>query len=169
MLADVSERTGEVWRRMGKELLQRVKDASKSCGRKSGTDSDIKQKFQGFFGEQRKSVRIFPSYCHMTMSNTGGEFKSIALSRGGKREVGYKIVKAQIDNDNYVTKLLRSTHPQVGVGIRPRGEPGPIPGFWGSCCEIKSETERTRRSPSTTTCGALGAAAFSKDQMVCLL
>lgn len=30
----------------------------------------------------------------MTMSNTGGKFKSIALSRGGKREVGYKIVKA---------------------------------------------------------------------------
>lgn len=42
MLADVSERTKDVGRRMGKELLQRVKDASKSCGRKSGTDSDIK-------------------------------------------------------------------------------------------------------------------------------
>lgn len=36
-----SERTGEVRRGMGKELPQRVNDASKSCGRKSGTDSDI--------------------------------------------------------------------------------------------------------------------------------
>lgn len=42
MLADVRKRTREVERRMEKELFQRVKDASKSCGRKSATDSDIK-------------------------------------------------------------------------------------------------------------------------------
>lgn len=94
MLA-ASERTGEVGRGMGKELPQRVKDASKSCGRKSGTDSDIE--ISGNSRNRQKSVRILPSYCPMTLSNTGGKDRQIQIDnslRGGKREVGCKIVKA---------------------------------------------------------------------------
>lgn len=131
MLA-VSERSGEVGRGMGKELLQRVKDASKSCGRKSGTNSDLE--ISGNSRKQQKSARILLSYCPMTTSNTGGKDRQIQIDnslRGGKREVGYKTVKARIDN-NYVTKVLRRTHPKVGVVIQSRREPGPIPGFCGS-------------------------------------
>lgn len=58
MLA-VSERTREVGRGMGKELPQRVKEVTKSCGRKSDTDSGIKQKFREILENNENQQEYF--------------------------------------------------------------------------------------------------------------